>query len=37
VTLDGGKVFHAIANDEPEGTEVRIGDFETTERFATDY
>ena len=37
ITLRSGKVIHALANYEPEGTEVQLGDLKTRERFATDY
>jgi len=37
VTLAGGKVFHAIVNHAPAGTEVRLGKLKTAARFATDY
>ena len=37
VTLKDGKVFQALVNYEPEGTEVVLGEVRTKERFATDY
>jgi len=36
VVLRDGKVFHAVVNYEPQGTEVVLGDLKTTARFATD-
>jgi hypothetical protein len=37
VTLEGGRTFRAVANFEPEGVEVRLGELRTKGRFATDY
>jgi len=37
ISLKNGAVFHALANYEPEGTEVALGALKTTERFASDY
>lgn len=37
VTLEDGTSFRALVSYEPEGTEMRVGELRTDERFAADY